>query len=154
MTRVILFVVLVEVIGASGSIFTAPAIPTWYAGLKKPWFNPPNWLFGPAWTLLFALMGVALHLVTLKGWEAPGVRQAVVLFAIQMVLNVAWSGVFFGARSLAGGMLVIVPLLVLIVATIMAFLPVSRTAGLLMLPYLAWTCFATLLNYSVWRLNA
>ena len=143
-----------EAAGIVGSLATRDAINTWYPTLKKPAFNPPNWIFGPVWTLLYAMMGVALHVVTQRGEPAPGVmRAAKVLFGIQLALNTLWSILFFGRRSPFAALVEIAFLWLAILATTLAFAKVSRAASLLMLPYLAWVSFAALLNFSIWRLN-
>lgn len=146
-------VLVCEGVGLASGLVTARRIPTWYAGLAKPSFNPPSSVFGPVWTLLYLLMGVALFLVLRLGFARSGVGLAVALFALQLALNAAWTLVFFGARSLGGGLAVIVALLVAIAATIAAFLPLSQLAGWLLVPYLGWVAFATVLNAALWRLN-
>jgi tryptophan-rich sensory protein len=138
--------------GAAGSIATADAIPTWYATLQKPAFNPPGWVFGPVWTTLYVMMGVAVWLVWREaGWA--GARVALVLFAIQLVLNTAWSFLFFGLRSPLFGFIDIILLWVMIVATIGAFYRVKKSAAYLLIPYIAWVSIATCLNYAIWVLN-
>lgn len=124
----------------------------WQDSLNKPFFAPPDWLFGPAWTVLFALMAIALFLVW-KKWPAEGAKLAIGLFAIQLVLNVLWNFVFFGGRMIFGGLIEILVLLVTIAATTAAFYKVDRRAGYLMVPYLLWVCFATALNAGIWLLN-
>jgi tryptophan-rich sensory protein len=146
-------VVACVLLGAAGGLITAPQIETWYATLDKPGFTPPNWVFGPVWTLLYALQGVAAWLVWRAGLDRRAVRVALALFATQFALNVAWSPVFFGLESPALGLVVIVPLWVAIVATIAAAARVERRAAALLVPYLAWVSFATLLNYAIWTLN-
>jgi len=138
---------------AIGSLATMKAIPTWYRGLAKPSFNPPDWLFGPAWTVLYLLMAVAAFLVWKQGIGTPGVKLALVAFLVQLVLNVLWSVFFFGLRSPLGGLVDIVLLWLSILATIVLFFRVSSTAGILLLPYIAWVSFAALLNAAVLRLN-
>ncbi|MBN2078812.1 MAG: tryptophan-rich sensory protein [Spirochaetes bacterium] len=139
--------------GAMGGFFTAPAIPTWYADLAKPAFNPPGWVFGPAWSALYAMMGVALYLVWRRGLKQPGVKRSAIFFAAQMALNAAWPFLFFGLRNPGIALVEIVILWVMILLTLLAFLRVSRTAGLLLVPYLAWVSFAAVLNFAIWRLN-
>ncbi len=139
--------------GIIGSVFTVKSIPTWYRGLNKPSYNPPDWLFGPAWTVLYLLMGVSLSLVLEVGLGHPGVAAAVAIFAVQLALNVLWSLVFFGRRSLKGGLWIILAMWAMILATIISFYPISLLAAVLLVPYLAWTSFATLLNYSAVKLN-
>ena len=146
-------IVVCEAAGGVGSLFTAPAIGTWYVTLDKPWFTPPNWLFAPAWATLFLLMGIAVFLVWRKGLRHPGVKLALVILAVQLVLNVLWSVVFFGLRSPLGGVVEICFLWVAIVLTIVAFWRVSVAAGVLLLPYIVWVSFAAALNVSVFILN-
>jgi tryptophan-rich sensory protein len=139
--------------GAIGSIFTRQAIPTWYATLEKPAFNPPNWLFAPVWTLLYIMMGVAAFLVWRKGLENRQVRIALIVFLVQLVLNVLWSVVFFGLESPLYGMVVIAALWVAILLTVLMFYRISLAASALMWPYLLWVTFAAVLNVSIWLLN-
>lgn len=139
--------------GGLGSIATASSIPTWYRALSKPAWNPPNWLFGPVWTFLYVLMGVALFLIWRQGWKTEGVRPAIILFAAQLVFNAGWSAVFFGLHSLGGGFVVLIILWLLIAATTVAFFGRSVTAGTLLLPYIAWVTFAGVLNATIWGLN-
>jgi tryptophan-rich sensory protein len=139
--------------GAIGSVFTRSAIPTWYATLEKPFFTPPNWLFAPVWTLLYILMGVAAFLVWRKGLENRGVRIALIVFLIQLVLNALWSVVFFGLESPLYGLVVIAVLWIAILVTVIKFFRISRVASVLMWPYLLWVTFAAVLNSSIWMLN-
>jgi tryptophan-rich sensory protein len=136
-----------------GGLFTGPAIPGWYAGLAKPSFNPPNWVFGPVWTLLYAMMAYAFFRILRLAPGTPGRSTAIVVFAGQLILNAGWSGAFFALKSPAAGLLVILPLLGLILLTIRLFLALDRPAGLLLVPYALWVSFATLLNFALWRLN-
>ena len=139
--------------GAIGSVFTRSAIPTWYATLEKPFFTPPNWLFAPAWTLLYILMGIAAFLVWRKGLGNRQVRTTLIVFLIQLVLNSLWSVVFFGLESPLSGLIVISILWVAILVTIIKFFRISRVASVLMWPYLLWVTFAAVLNASIWLLN-
>jgi len=139
--------------GGIGSLATTKAIPTWYQALKKPSFNPPDWLFGPAWTLLYLLMAVAAFLVWKQGFGAPGVKLALAVFLVQLVLNALWSILFFGLRSPLTGLVDIVALWLAILATIVLFFQVSTAAGILLLPYIGWVTFAALLNAAILRLN-
>lgn len=139
--------------GWLGSLFTAPAIPTWYAALEKPFFSPPNWLFAPVWTVLYLLMGVALFLILMVTKSQKQKKTAVALYATQLVVNIAWSVAFFGFRSPELGLFVILVLDGLVAATIKSFWPLSKTAALLLLPYMAWISFATLLNLAIVLLN-
>ncbi|MBC8274267.1 MAG: tryptophan-rich sensory protein [Chloroflexi bacterium] len=139
--------------GAIGSIFTRQAIPTWYATLEKPAFNPPNWLFAPAWTLLYIMMGIAAFLVWRKGLENRQVRVALIVFLVQLVLNALWSVAFFGLESPVYGLIVIAALWVAILFTVWKFYRISLAASVLMWPYLLWVSFAAVLNSSIWLLN-
>ena len=139
--------------GAIGSIFTRQAIPTWYATLEKPAFNPPNWLFAPVWTLLYIMMGVAAFLVWRKGLENKQVRIALIIFLVQLVLNTLWSVAFFGLQSPAYGLVVIELLWLAILFTAFSFYRISRVASVLLWPYLLWVTFAAVLNSSIWLLN-
>jgi benzodiazapine receptor len=141
------------VIGFIGSLATRPMITTWYAALQKPFFSPPNWLFGPVWTLLYIMMGVAAYLVWRRGFERPEVKGALGLYVMQLILNCAWSLVFFGLKSPLGGLIVIVALWVLIYLTMRRFFKISQPAGWLLLPYLLWVSFATVLNLALLMLN-
>ena len=138
--------------GGVGGLVTTPAISTWYATLNKPWFTPPGWLFGPVWTLLYILMGLALFLV----WRSPrsSMRDiGIALFAVQLAVNVFWSFAFFGLENTLYGVLTIIPLWVLIAATIFQFYKVSKGAAFLMIPYILWVSIATALNTAIYLLN-
>jgi benzodiazapine receptor len=145
-------IVICELAGLLGAVFTTPAIPGWYAGLKKPALNPPSWLFGPVWTMLYALMGVSLYLVWRKR-EQPGAKLALVVFFLQLALNSAWSMIFFGLKNPGLAFIGIIALWLAIAGAILFFYPLDRRAAWLLLPYLAWVSFAAYLNFSIWRLN-
>jgi translocator protein len=135
-----------------GSILTSSSVGTWYAELRKPSLNPPNWIFAPVWSALYFLMATSAWLVWRKaGWS--GARFALALFFGQLTLNVAWSGLFFALRRPGMALIEIVFLLGTIVATAVAFRPVSGLAFWLMVPYALWVAFAALLNFKIWRLN-
>jgi benzodiazapine receptor len=146
-------IVICELAGLLGSVFTMPSIPGWYAGLAKPSFSPPNWIFGPVWTVLFALMGLAAYLVYEKGYKKPEVRRALTVFGVQLLLNVLWSVVFFGAHMILGALVIIVLLWAAILATILGFRGISKAAAGLLVPYILWVSFATVLNISLYVLN-
>jgi tryptophan-rich sensory protein len=134
-----------------GGLFTGRSVSTWYRTLSRPDWTPPDWLFGPVWTVLYLAMAVAAWMVWRRG--TPAATAALSAFAVQLALNVAWSGLFFGLRSPAAGMVDIVLLWLAIAATIGCFLRVSVPAGLIMLPYLGWVTFAAALNFAIWRMN-
>jgi translocator protein len=136
----------------AGQIATYPNLEPWYAGLAKPAFSPPNWVFAPVWTSLYVLMAFAFWRI-LRLPESRERRTAIILFAGVLVLNAAWAWMFFAAHNPALGLVNIVPQLALIAATIVAFGRIDRTAALCLVPLAAWVAFATLLNFSIWRLN-
>lgn len=154
--RVIKLVVCVLVcLGVSyvGSLLTTPSIPTWYAALQKPPFNPPNWIFAPVWLTLFVLMGLSAFMVWDKGLARKEVRIGLGLFVAQLALNLTWSGVFFALRSPLWAFVDIIALWILILLTTIWFFRVSRLAGMLMIPYILWVSFASVLNLAIVVLN-
>jgi tryptophan-rich sensory protein len=150
---ILAFILICELAGIVGSVFTTPSIPGWYAALAKPPFNPPNWVFAPVWTLLYALMGIAAYLVYEKGLKRNEVRKALTVFAGQLLLNTLWSVVFFGAHMILGGAVIIIILWGLIALSIWLFSRVSKAAAYLLVPYILWVSFATVLNISLYVLN-
>jgi Tryptophan-rich sensory protein (mitochondrial benzodiazepine receptor homolog) len=151
--KLLLSIFIAELMGIIGSIFTVNAIPTWYATLNKPSFSPPNWIFGPVWTTLFLLMGVAAFLVWNKGINTEGVRKAMWVYRLQLFLNVWWSIIFFRLHSPVGALVEIVLLWLVIAANIFVFSKISKPAAYLLVPYILWVSFAAFLNYSIWSLN-
>ena len=151
--RILVFIVICELAGIIGSVFTASSISGWYATLVKPPFNPPGWIFGPVWTILYAMMGLAAYLVYENGPRRPEIRKALTVFAIQLIINALWSIVFFGARQILGAVVVIVLLWVMILLTIRLFSRISKAAAYLLVPYLLWVSFASVLNISLYTLN-
>ncbi len=138
-----------ELAGIIGSIFTFSSISTWYALLEKPFFTPPAWVFGPAWTILYALMGIALYLV----WEKGITPKAMEFFGIQLTLNIVWSVLFFGLKNPLLAFIEIIGLWISILVTIIEFQRISSKAAWLLAPYLGWVTFAAVLNFFVWQLN-
>lgn len=151
--KLIFSILIVFVTGTIGSLATLPEITSWYAALAKPEWTPPNWAFGPVWSTLYVLMGIALFLVWREGLERKDVRYAILIFAVQLALNLAWSLVFFGLHSILGGMVIIFFLWIAIWVNIFAFYIISKPAGLILVPYLIWVSIASYLNYSVYILN-
>lgn len=141
-----------ELAVASGAVFTASSVNGWYVTLNKPFYNPPSWIFGPVWTILFALMGISFYLI-LEAKNDERRKRAISLFVYQFILNVLWSLLFFGLRQPWLAYLDIVGMWILIFLTIKSFLKLNKTAGWLLYPYLAWVSFASLLNLSVAFLN-
>ena len=137
-------------VGASASFFTEPSISTWYAGLIRPSFAPPNWVFAPVWTTLYVLMGVAAWRV----WRIAGTKSPEMgVYAALLIFNLAWSAIFFAAHQIGLALAELCLLLVLILAATILFWRRDRIAGLLFLPYLAWSSFAAALNHAFWALN-
>jgi len=151
--KLIIIVLICQSVGIIGSLFTRSSIPTWYSTLAKPSFAPPNWIFAPVWTTLYLMMGISAYLILSEGLYNPKVKKAVILFVVQLILNAIWSPLFFGLKSILLGLIVIMILWVFILLTILRFFRMSKIAGLLLIPYLLWTSFATILNFSLFILN-
>ncbi|MBC2837845.1 TspO/MBR family protein [Robiginitalea sp. SC105] len=151
--RILISVGICLLIGLLAAFATQSSVDTWYPGLAKPTFTPPNSWFGPVWTILYILMGVAAGLVWARGFHHIWVQTALYHFGIQLLLNGTWSLVFFGLRQPAWALAVIAGLVLVLVLTIRCFRVVSKTAAWLLVPYLAWVLFATLLNLRIVQLN-
>jgi tryptophan-rich sensory protein len=153
--KLVIAIVVSELAGVIGSIFTVSAIPTWYAGLTKPAVNPPSWLFGPVWITLYALMGIAAFFVWKYHFEEKGKvkRKALGVFCLQLILNVAWSIIFFGLHSPMWACVGILALWFAILWTMVLFYKISKPAMYLLLPYILWVSFAAYLNYAILLLN-
>lgn len=151
--RLLAFLLGPLVVGAGSGLMTASAVRDWYPTLVRPSFAPPSWVFGPVWTLLYLMMGLAAYLVWRRGAATRATRIALALFVGQLVLNGLWSVLFFGLRAPGLALIEIVVLWAAIVATLWMFWRVRRIAGVLLIPYLAWVTFATALNAGFWALN-
>jgi benzodiazapine receptor len=151
--KLVASIVICQLAGFVGSIFTSSSVSTWYQTLNKPGFTPPGWFIGAVWITLFLLMGVALYLIWMRGLKVEGVGTALTVFILQLFLNILWSLLFFGLRSPFHAFLEIILLWVLIMASIITFYRIDRRAGLLLVPYILWVSFAAFLNYSIWQLN-
>lgn len=151
--QLIVSVFISQLAGLIGSVATSASVQTWYVTLTKPVFTPPNWLFAPVWITLYTLMGLALFLIWRLGVQTRGVNRALALFGVQLLLNTLWSIAFFGLRSPLAGFVVILLLWLAIAATIAHFLPLSRPAGLLLVPYILWVSLAAALNLAILLLN-
>ena len=151
LTGLVLSLALAFAVSAIGGWVTAGSVSTWYPTLAKPGFNPPDWIFGPVWTALYALMAVAAWRV----WRTLGTvrNRALVLYGVQLALNLLWSILFFGAHRAGWALIEITLLFAAIIATMIAFWRIDRPAGFCLLPYAAWVGFAALLNAAIWRLN-
>jgi translocator protein len=150
--KLIVSIIISQAAGVIGSLFTVQNIPTWYAGLNKPAFNPPNYIFGPVWITLYFIMGISFFLVW-KNTKSYDIKVPVILFVVQLVLNSLWSIIFFGYKNPMFGFFEIILLWVFILLCILRFYPVSKTASWLLVPHLLWVSFASVLNFKIWMLN-
>lgn len=151
--KLLISVVGCELVGILSTPFTISAIKDWYFYLNKPFFAPPNWLFGPAWTTLYFLMGVAIYLIWIQDQNKKKVKVAVQFFLAQLTLNFLWSPIFFGLRAPILGLVMIIAMWGLIFMTMKQFYPLSKPAFYLLVPYILWVSFATLLNVAIVVLN-
>lgn len=149
--KLIVALLVPQLAGIVGTIFTVKNIPYWYANLNKPSFSPPNWIFGPVWIVLYLLMGISLYL----NWVNKGAQAKfnVRLFFVHLIYNAIWSPIFFGARNPLLALMVIAVMWLLIVLMIVKFHKTNKTSAYLLIPYLLWVSFASVLNYFVWKLN-
>jgi len=139
--------------GFIGSFFTSESVSTWYQTITKPSFNPPSWVFGPVWTTLFILMGIALYLVWTKGWKKDEVKIGIYFFSAQMVLNILWSFLFFYLQKPLYSFIEIIILWLAIFGTILTFYKVDKRTLYLLLPYILWVSFAAFLNLTIYLIN-
>jgi len=153
MLKYIVSIIVCLAAGFIGSFFTSPAIEGWYASVVKPSFNPPNWIFGPVWTTLFILMGIAAALIWSRGWDDKAVKIALVLFIVHLVFNVLWSVFFFGMQNPGLAFIEIIILWLMIAALIYLFYQIDHRAAYLLIPYILWVSFAAVLNFTIWQLN-
>lgn len=151
--RLIISLALPQLAGIIGSLFTTPAISTWYATLQRPSFSPPNWLFGPVWITLYILMGISVYLIWQKVEKNKTARGALWLFWIHLFFNAIWSIIFFGLQNLGMAFINIIIIWLLIVALVIKFWKINCWASYLLIPYLLWVSFASVLNYFIWYLN-
>ena len=153
-TRIAIAVIVCLTVGYSSSTVTKSGVETWYPTIIKPVFNPPNWVFMPVWTLLFVLMGIAAGLIWDKIKEQNAeVKKALGFFLIQLALNAIWSYLFFGLKNPMLALIEIALLWLMIYETYLKFIKINKTAGYLLIPYMAWVGFAAILNASIWLLN-
>ena len=139
-------------VGGISGFFTVSAIPGWYQTIQKPSWNPPNWVFGPVWTTLYVLMGIAMYLIWTQ-YRTEQRQRALYLNALQLILNFFWSLIFFNLHSIGWALIEIIILWVVIVQTMFAYDRVYKPAAWLLLPYIVWVTFATILNGTIWWLN-
>lgn len=145
-SKLVLSILLSQTAGLLGTFFTISAIPTWYIYLSKPSFNPPNYLFGPVWTILYTLIGISLYRIWIK-------KGSLELFFIHLFLNAIWTPIFFGLKNLEFAFIIIVLMVVTLLYVIKSFYKIDKLASYLLIPYLAWISFASILNFSIWNLN-
>lgn len=150
---VFLGILICSTIGFLSSIVTQSSVNDWYLTLNKPSFNPPNWIFAPVWTTMYILMGISAGWVWAKGFHHKWVKTGLYHFCFQLLLNGLWSITFFGLKQPFLALLVILALIVVLILTIKWFKVVSKVAAILLIPYLLWLCFATVLNYKIWEMN-
>lgn len=156
--RLIISLSLPQLAGLVGSVFTTSAIPVWYAGLQKPSFNPPSWVFGPVWILLYFLMGISVYLVwssysNVSDGQSKKVKDALWFFWVHLFFNAIWSIIFFGMQNLGLAFVDIVIIWFLIIVLMVNFWGINRWSTYLLIPYFLWVSFASVLNYFIWRLN-
>ena len=151
--KLIIAIIIPVAIGAASGFFTSSEIPGWYQTINKPTWNPPSWLFGPVWTTLYVMMGIALFLIWKYDASQSVKKTAIILFAVQLVLNFFWSFIFFNQHQIGWAVVEIITMWVFILLTIFAFAPISKIAAWLLVPYISWVSFATILNYTIWQLN-
>jgi tryptophan-rich sensory protein len=146
-------IIVCQAAGVVGSFFTIRSVDTWYASINKPFFNPPNSVFGPVWLALYFLMGFSLFLVWQKGLGGNYEKRAFTIFIIHLALNSFWSFAFFGCQSPIAGLIVIILLWLTILWLIISFYKISRAAAILLIPYILWVSFAAILNSAIYLLN-
>ena len=151
--KFVMAIVICEATGLLSGFLSRAELNTWYQSLSKPDWNPPSQIFGPVWTMLYLLMGIALGLIWKADTEVVKEKTALYLFAIQLFLNFWWSIIFFRFHAPGWAFVEIVIMLVAILATMMEFGRINKTAAWLMVPYAAWVCFATILNATLWHMN-
>jgi len=151
--KLIISIAIPLMVGAIAGFFTTTGVKGWYAIANKPSFNPPNWLFAPVWTALYLMMGIALYLIWSKEANKVTKRAAIILFSVQMLLNFAWSFIFFYAQQPGWAFVEIIAMWVMILLTIFQFGKISPLAAWLLVPYISWVSFAALLNFYIWKLN-
>lgn len=149
--KLIISIIICQLAGIIGSFFTVSSIPEWYSTLQKPFFNPPNWLFGPVWTLLYFMMGISLYLIWVNKDQLE--KKVIIIFGTQLFLNTIWPIIFFGLKTPFWALIEIIFLWIAILLTIIESYQISKKAAYLLVPYLLWVSFAAILNLFLWQLN-
>lgn len=150
--KLVTSIIMCQLAGIIGSVFTAPNIPLWYATLNKPAFNPPDWIFAPVWISLYLLMAISFYIVWIKN-DIRNFGPLMSLFILQLVLNAFWTIIFFGLKSPFFAFIEIIILWIVILLCVISFYKISKTASVLLVPYILWVSFAAVLNFELWRLN-
>ena len=151
--KLVISILIPLLIGAAAGMFTSSGVNGWYALANKPWFNPPNWIFAPVWTALYVMMGISLFLIWKTEADKNIKQVAIFLFIAQLVLNFFWSFIFFKLQPPGWAFAEIILMWVMILLTILWFGKINAAAAWLLVPYICWVSFASVLNYSIWRLN-
>ena len=151
--KAIIAIAIPLMVGATSGFFTVTGVESWYQTIQKPSWNPPGWIFGPVWTTLYVMMGIALFLVWKEDTSEELKKIAIALFAVQLTLNFFWSFIFFNQQQPGWALVEIIAMWIFILLTIFAFAQVNKTAAWLLVPYISWVSFATILNYTIWQLN-
>lgn len=152
--KLILAIAIPLAVGFTSGFFTITGVGSWYQTIQRPSWNPPNWIFGPVWTTLYVMMGIALYLIWKADTSSNLKNYAILLFALQLILNFFWSFIFFNQQQPGWAFAEILVLWVLILLTIFAFAKVNKSAAWLLVPYISWVSFASILNYAIWRMNS
>lgn len=152
--KLIISILIPVATGAMSGFFTTTGVDSWYQAIQKPSWNPPSWVFAPVWTSLYVMMGVSLYLVWKSDVELKRKRIAITLFAAQLVLNFFWSLIFFTLQSPGWALVEIIVMWLFILLTIFSFAKIRKVAAWLLVPYISWVSFATILTYTIWRLNS
>ena len=151
--KLIIAIAIPLIVGGTSGFFTATGVESWYQTIARPTWNPPGWLFGPVWTTLYVMMGISLFLVWKEDASVELKKIGIALFAVQLVLNFFWSFIFFNQHQIGWALVEIAAMWVFILLTIFAFAQVNKAAAWLLVPYISWVSFATILNYTIWQLN-
>ena len=151
--KLIIAIAIPLIVGGTSGFFTATGVESWYQTIARPTWNPPGWLFGPVWTTLYVMMGISLFLVWKEDTSVELKKIGIALFAVQLVLNFFWSFIFFNQHQIGWALVEIAAMWVFILLTIFAFAQVNKAAAWLLVPYISWVSYATILNYTIWQLN-
>lgn len=151
--KLIIAIAIPLIVGGTSGFFTATGVESWYQTIARPTWNPPGWIFGPVWTTLYVMMGISLFLVWKEDTSVELKKIAIALFTVQLVLNFFWSFIFFNQHQIGWALVEIAAMWVFILLTIFAFAQVNKAAAWLLVPYISWVSFATILNFTIWQLN-